>query len=178
MSTKHKRRIKYGTLIIVPAVLIALAIISGLSISGSSAVAEYTVPAEFQTCTECHDDTTLITGKQIQWEGSGHGTGTAYLRGTSASCAGCHSGGGFSTMVAAGQQPNAVDMDPATTGNQGDPDPTRQGCRTCHQVHDTYTGVDWALETTSPVSLYAIPGNTFNGGTGNLCASCHQPRTN
>ena len=68
MSTKHKRRIKYGTFILVPALLIALmALISAISISGSSAVAEYTVPAEFQTCTECHDDTTLITGKEEAW---------------------------------------------------------------------------------------------------------------
>jgi hypothetical protein len=60
----------------------------------------------------------------------------------------------------------------------GDPNPTRQDCRACHQIHNSYTGVDWALETTSAVALYAIPGNTFDGGTGNLCVSCHQPRTN
>jgi hypothetical protein len=32
------------------------------------------------------------------------------------------------------------------------------------------------LETTAAVDLYAIPGSTFDKGTGNLCASCHQPR--
>src|SRR3972149_10413321 len=102
MSIKQKRRIKFGTFL-APVLLIALfAIIAAISSSGSSAEAEYTVPAEFQTCTECHDDTSLITGKVTQWETSLHGEGEAYLRGTSAGCAGCHSGGGFSAMVAAG----------------------------------------------------------------------------
>jgi hypothetical protein len=68
------------------------------------------------TCTVCHNDTTLITGKETAWSTSVHGTGTAYLRGTSASCAGCHSGGGFSAMVAAGLTPNEV--------TDGDPDPS------------------------------------------------------
>jgi hypothetical protein len=124
--------------------------------------------AQLPTCVECHNDTTLITGKQIAWEESGHGTGTAYLRGTSAGCAGCHSGGSFSAMVAAGLTPDAVEA--------GDPNPTRQDCRACHQIHTTYTGADWALETTSPVTLFAFDGVVFDGGKGNLCANCHQPR--
>ena len=53
---------------------------------------------------------------------------------------------------------------------------THQDCRTCHQVHTTYTGEDWALETTDAVSLSAV-GETFDGGKGNLCANCHQPRS-
>ncbi|MFB0552802.1 MAG: hypothetical protein ACETWQ_05750 [Phycisphaerae bacterium] len=97
-----------------------------------------------------------------------HGTGEAYGRGTRASCAACHSGGGFSAMVAAGLTPNTVEV--------GDPNPTRQGCRACHQVHTSYTAADWVLETTDPVALYAFEGVTYDGGKGNLCANCHQPR--
>ena len=119
-------------------------------------------------CTECHNDTTLITGKKTAWMESLHGTGTAYARGTEASCAGCHSGGAFSAMIAAGQDPSEV-----TTG---DMDPTRQDCRACHQIHTTNTGADFALETTAPVALAYVPGSTFDGGDGNLCANCHQPR--
>ena len=89
--------------------------------------------------------------------------------GPNKSCAGCHSGGGFSDRIAAGLQPNQVTV--------GDPNPTPQDCRACHQIHNTYTGVDWALETTAAVSLYdARTNKTFAGGEGNLCASCHQPR--
>ncbi|NQV08027.1 hypothetical protein HQ535_15935 [bacterium] len=119
-------------------------------------------------CTECHDDTTLIAGKTTAWADSLHGTGEAYVRGGSASCAGCHSGGAFSTMVAAGLTPEEVEA--------GDPNPTRQDCRTCHEIHTSYTGADWALSTVDPVVLYAFEGETFDGGEGNLCATCHQPR--
>jgi len=120
------------------------------------------------TCTECHNDTSLITGKKAAWNDSIHGTGEAFVRGSSASCAGCHSGGAFSEMVAAGLNPSQVES--------GDPNPTHQDCRTCHQIHTTYTGADWALETEAPVTFYAFEGVTFDGGKGNLCANCHQPR--
>jgi hypothetical protein len=120
------------------------------------------------TCTECHTDTTLLTGKQTAWSDSLHGTGEAYVRGASASCAGCHSGGAFTAMVAAGQNPGEVE--------EGDPNPTRQDCRACHEIHVTYTGEDWALTTTDPVDLYAFEEVTYDGGMGNLCANCHQPR--
>ena len=120
------------------------------------------------TCSECHNDTNVITGKETAWSESLHGTGEAYVRGTSASCAGCHSGGAFSAMVAAGLNPSTVEA--------GDPDPTRQDCRACHAIHTTYTGEDWALESVAPVEMYAVEGVTFDGGTGNLCVTCHQPR--
>ncbi|NIR26617.1 MAG: hypothetical protein GWN77_06585 [Gammaproteobacteria bacterium] len=32
------------------------------------------------------------------------------------------------------------------------------------------------METTDPVALYAVEGATYDGGEGNLCVSCHQPR--
>jgi hypothetical protein len=146
---------------ILMAVVFALAV---LSVGTSSVSAQI----QLINCTACHNDTTLITGKKTAWSTSVHGTGTAYLRGTSADCAGCHSGGGFSAMVAAGLNPGTVEA--------GDPNPTRQDCRACHQIHVSYTSADWALETTAPVKLFAIEGATFDGGKGNLCANCHQPR--
>lgn len=121
------------------------------------------------TCAQCHDPSNLITGKKTEWEMSVHGTGTAYVRGTSASCAGCHSGNGFAQRIAAGLDPDEV--------AEGDPNPTRQDCRACHKIHETYTEADFALRTESAVTLYAVNGNpTFNGGEGNLCVNCHQPR--
>jgi hypothetical protein len=120
------------------------------------------------TCVECHNDSTVITGKETAWSESLHGTGEAYVRGSSGACAGCHSGGAFTEMVAAGLTPDAVEA--------GDPNPTRQDCRACHQVHSTYTAADWALTSTDPVPLYAFEGVTFDGGSGNLCSNCHQPR--
>jgi hypothetical protein len=127
-----------------------------------------TMTAADLTCTQCHNDGSTITGKELEWAMSGHGTGTSYLRGTSASCAGCHAGQGFSERIAAGiSDPNDV--------TDGQPDPTRQDCRTCHQIHTTFTSDDFALETVDPVVLY-VSGQTFDMGNGNLCANCHQPR--
>jgi len=123
---------------------------------------------EITDCMECHNDTTVITGKQTGLSEAVHGTGESYVRGTSRSCAGCHSGGAFSEMIAAGLRPDQVEA--------GDPNPTRQDCRTCHQIHTSYTTADWALETYRPVTLYAFENATFAGGKGNLCANCHQPR--
>lgn len=120
-------------------------------------------------CTACHNDTTIITGKVAGWELSGHGTGTSWdYAGGRGGCAACHSGGVFSEMAAAGMNPGEVEA--------GDPNPTRQDCRACHNIHTTYTADDWSLETIEPVELYAFEGVTYDGGAGNLCATCHQPR--
>lgn len=120
------------------------------------------------SCVECHNDTDIITGKHASWSLSQHGSGGSFVRGTSSSCAGCHSGSAFTEMVEAGLNPGSIES--------GDPDPTRQDCRTCHQIHETYTAEDWALETTEPVDFYAFEGVTYDGGEGNMCVNCHQPR--
>ena len=120
------------------------------------------------SCADCHDSSQLIPGYQAAWSESLHATGDAFVRGTSAGCAGCHSGGGFQEMIAASMSPDEV--------TEGDMNPTPINCRTCHQVHENGTGADWALETTDPVTLFAFTDVTFDGGKGNLCANCHQPR--
>jgi hypothetical protein len=121
------------------------------------------------TCTECHNDTAIISGKKAAWTTSVHGSGTAaeYAGGRDG-CTGCHSGASFSKMVAAGQTPATYD------GNAADV--THQDCRTCHEIHTSFTSDDWALETTDAVTLYAFEDATYDGGKGNLCAVCHQPR--
>jgi hypothetical protein len=120
-------------------------------------------------CTDCHNDTTLIFAAHQQWEESMHNQGEAFVRGKTAACAGCHSSEGFSAMAAAGQTPPEVTEAPLVS--------SKTNCRTCHQIHTTYTAKDFALETTDPVNLVAFKDVTFDGGMGNLCANCHQPRT-
>jgi hypothetical protein len=110
----------------------------------------------------------MLYWKQTAWCESDHGSKETYVRASSSDCAGFHSGGGFSAMGAAGQNPAEVEA--------GDPDPTHQDCRICHAIHTDYTATDWALETTDPVELYALEGVTSDGGAGNLCANCYQPR--
>jgi hypothetical protein len=119
------------------------------------------------TCTACHNNTTLLTGKAANWAASLHGSGTAYLaEGTEDGCAGCHAGSAFTADLAAGLTPDK---------SKGDPNPTPQDCRACHKIHTTYTLDDFALTTTAPVAMYAT-STTFDGGEGNLCANCHQAR--
>lgn len=135
---------------------------------GPAGEAEAAAAAEV-TCVECHNETTLITGKRTAWETSLHGSGTStsYAGGRD-SCAGCHSGGTFKEMIAAGLNPTEVE--------DASGEATHQDCRTCHEIHMTYTGADWALTTVDPVVLYAFEDTTYDGGSGNLCGNCHQPR--
>lgn len=136
-------------------------------------------------CRECHDDSTLITGKKAEWQhsvfpgaasladenlpGLGHAGELYWGEGGNKSCAGCHSGGTFSNRIAAGVAPNAI-TDAMMT------DKTPIDCRACHQIHKTGTAADFALESVAKVTLYATPSREFNDGAGNLCANCHQAR--
>ena len=121
------------------------------------------------TCSECHNDSADLTSKSAMYAASLHGSSLVYVEEAGrASCSYCHDGSAFSESVAAGLAPDEVEVVHTNA--------TPQDCRACHQIHTTYTGADWALETTAPVAFYAMEGVTFDGGTGNLCASCHQPR--
>ncbi len=121
------------------------------------------------TCTQCHNATTLITGPATSWASSVHATGPAFaIAGSRPGCNACHTGSGFIDRVAAG---NTTPL----TLTAVYPNPTRIDCRTCHQIHTTYTKADFALKTTAAVPLFTIQGATFDGGKGNLCANCHQP---
>jgi hypothetical protein len=120
-------------------------------------------------CSECHNsDASQLSEKKNEWSVSSHGAGESFAFGTDRKCAGCHSGNGFTTMLDLGQNPGQVET--------GHPDPTRLDCQTCHQIHSTNTIEDWALTTNAPVTLFAGGELTFDGGTGNLCANCHQSR--
>ncbi len=85
------------------------------------------------TCSECHNDTTVLFQAQQQWAKSMHGTGTSYGRGTRAGCAGCHSSEGYVAMTAAGMTPDEVEEAPLVS--------SKTNCRTCHEIHTTYTAV-------------------------------------
>lgn len=137
--------------------------------AGSDAQASQISAADL-TCTECHNDTTLIWSKEAQFrERSIHGSGEAFERGESANCAGCHGTEGAKTRINAGLPPHDPSIEGITNVSPFD-------CRTCHNIHMTYTLADFSLTgDQQPVKLEYSDG-TFDGGKGNLCANCHQIR--
>jgi hypothetical protein len=58
-------------------------------------------------------------------------------------------------------------------------DPAPINCRTCHQIHTTYTAADYALTVSGPNDLLFNEGQgpVDFGEVGNLCSQCHQGRT-
>src|SRR6186997_2740506 len=128
------------------------------------------VAATDLTCTQCHHDTSLVSGKEVAWAASVHGSGpAAAYAGNRPDCTGCHSSSGFSHAVTTGV--NNADPQESALANPG-----RIDCRACHNIHASYTSDDWALKTVEPVKLVALDA-TYDGGMGNLCANCHQQRT-
>jgi hypothetical protein len=105
--------------------------------------------------------------RQVQYAQSTHRLGGNFERAT-ASCAGCHTHQGFIERMEDG-----VDEATATVF-----DPAPINCRTCHQIHSTYTSADYALTASGPVTFKLTDAGSFDFGdqAGNLCAQCHQGR--
>ncbi|MDX1674088.1 MAG: hypothetical protein R3314_04720 [Longimicrobiales bacterium] len=116
-------------------------------------------------CSDCHAaDQTLVTIQQ-QLALSPHGFGTFELRGpdyAGGACISCHTHQGF---VA------------AATGTTADfsAGVASVNCRTCHQIHTTMQGQDFALTTTGTVDL-TLGDASVDFGSGAVCATCHQAR--
>jgi hypothetical protein len=120
------------------------------------------------TCSQCHDFTDTIVAKVFQYDASQHATGSTVFEATRTACAPCHSSQGFEEVIQTNLDTTAAPIANAAEIN----------CRTCHQIHTTYTNADWALKTTA--SFTTRTGASLDlaaaGGSANLCARCHQPR--
>jgi hypothetical protein len=121
------------------------------------------------SCTDCHDSSSLIKAKESQLETSLHGSGEAFLEETRAACAGCHGSDQPKARIDAGVLPHAASV-------VANADAAPMNCRTCHDIHKTYTGADYSLTgAKAPVKMEYTAG-TFDKGAGNLCVQCHQIR--
>jgi hypothetical protein len=122
------------------------------------------------TCQECHNFSDTIVAKIFQYDASRHATGSTLLEASNNQCAPCHSSQGFAEVLATGAFKTAAGITDAAPIN----------CRTCHQIHKTYTNADWTLATTAPYRMRYDSTVTVNlagsGGTANLCGRCHQAR--
>jgi hypothetical protein len=122
------------------------------------------------TCGVCHNFSEELTAKIAQYNKSTHATGVTSFEGNREACAPCHTSKGFREVL---ETDTTVTAAPISN-------PTQPNCYTCHNIHQTYSATDWALATTDPVTFRfnaGNPGMTFDGGSGNLCANCHQART-
>jgi len=121
------------------------------------------------TCRQCHSFSDTIVAKIFQYDASQHATGSTTFENRN-TCAPCHTSQGFQEVVATGADTTLVAVNDAAPIN----------CRTCHNIHATYTSADWALKTTAPYKLKIDPTITMDftadGGSANLCGRCHQPR--
>lgn len=119
-------------------------------------------------CGDCHnpdtDTVNFVWARKYQWEQSKHYYGGDYER-AGTSCAACHTTEGFIQATSGKTVTAAVQ-------------PSPPGCFACHSPHSR---ADFTLRTVAPVTLNSsvagVADATFNYGKGNLCASCHKPRT-
>lgn len=151
------------------AVLLGIAFLSVPAAAQEAGAAQETVAPEKSLCTACHNDTTLIVSKQAQFHRSAHGSGDSYERGSNKSCAGCHGSEAAKSRIEAGLMPHAPSI-------EGVLNVSPYTCRTCHAIHTDFTLKDFSvIGDEAPVELEKT-GTKFDGGAGNLCASCHQIR--
>ncbi len=139
------------------------------------------------TCIECHSPDG-IEKAAVEYQMSKHSYGgAAFEEAGRAACDPCHVSLGFLDVVennvpatftlneATGKYVNNYESAPHALFGAID-------CRTCHSdIHTTYTEGDLALATVAPVDLTMWGGLKTadvpaDGGMGNLCIKCHQPR--
>ncbi len=122
-----------------------------------------------QTCTHCHVNDMKLYAKQQQFALSDHGSD--YYTRSSGLCVNCHSHQGFLARVATGSwNEDAWETDDFIV------DAMPMNCRTCHQIHTTYTEADLAFNVQGPVAFYIGDESRDLGPAANLCATCHQQR--
>jgi len=107
----------------------------------------------------------LLYAKQQQFLRSDHGSD--YYTRSSGVCVNCHSHQGFLARIASGSWEYPGDYVE---------DAMPMNCRTCHQIHTTYTSADFAFTVQGPVSFFVGNQSLDLGPAANLCASCHQQR--
>jgi hypothetical protein len=150
-----------------PTIWLAAAVVGALLLFPCLAIAEGVaekglVRSDFdQSCATCHGGEAdyPVLGARLGYDTSGHkNNGNSYYA-NGGGCQRCHTNEGFIEYVKTGS------VDPKAFVKY----PSQQGCFTCHTPHETW---DFSLRTTKPVKL--TTGVTFDLGSGNLCASCHQ----
>jgi len=158
-----------------------------------SAVAAVAAEKSTLNCMECHGSTGAkypLLGARLGYEVSGHATLGDSRYANAGGCQRCHTNEGYLQYAQMGFDTVKFDAfaTPPTPSGGTPPAqpfieyPSQPGCFTCHDPHTTG---DFRLRTqnvepkTRAVSNQKITlynGVVFDGGAGDLCASCHQVR--
>lgn len=138
------------------------------AVAGASQ-AQQSISPESLPCTQCHNETTMLVSKQAQLFHSLHGSGDAYVRGSNKNCSGCHGSEEASRRINESLMPHDASI-------VGVVNASPINCRTCHAIHTTYSLKDFGLTGNMAAVELERTGTFFDGGSGNLCAECHQFR--
>ena len=140
-----------------------------------------------ETCKLCHNPT-VVDAVAVQFDFSKHAFGeAASSESGNTGCSPCHASEAFK-YVCKNNVPSTFTL--GSNGKYSNDYATVAGnamgeltCFTCHSsLHTTYAGTDFSpLTTTAAVSMTMWKGTktinlTQDGGLGNLCVKCHQPR--
>ena len=117
-----------------------------------------------QSCSSCHGSEPVysIASARTGYDASVHKTGGNSFYSNGGGCQRCHTNEGFVKFVKTGND----DLEGFVNA------PSQPSCFTCHDPHGTGT---FALRVEKPVQL--VNAKQFSGGKGNICASCHQSRS-
>jgi len=115
-------------------------------------------------CAWCHDDGTHHFFPE-QYDASRHANPTTLARGSSTSCAPCHSGSGFVAWVKGGK--NALTSSPALEGIS---------CAVCHDPHDATN--TFQIRTVTATFENGVIATETTAGLSVLCMNCHHARQN
>ena len=119
------------------------------------------------TCLVCHSGENMKQ-KQAEFAMSVHSAGAIAVdyAGSQARCAPCHSHEQFVQTMTLGSVAGDI------------ANPSAWQCKTCHGIHETFEGVDYALRSSDPVEANFNAAVTLNmQGNSNICAICHQTRS-
>jgi len=162
------KHLRFALFLVLPLVLVFLIGCEGpAGPHGTDGVAGTDGIDQNENCTQCHVNDVTLTAKLQQFSMARHGPGV-YTRDTGL-CVNCHSHQGFLARIETGvwAEPTEPIENVAS-----------MNCRTCHQIHTTYTDADFAFTRSGAVE-FEVAGETVDLGTaGNLCAGCHQARPN
>ncbi|MCG6189257.1 collagen-like protein [Maribellus maritimus] len=119
------------------------------------------------TCLVCHASENMEL-KKGEFAMSAHSVGAIAVdyAGGRASCAPCHSHEQFVQTMTVGFVAGDIT------------NPSAWQCSTCHGLHKTFEGIDYALRSSDPIVANFDNEVTMDlNGNSNLCAVCHQSRT-